>query len=467
MDFPIFHLDFIGNRMLIALTAIIHVMINHPMAVGAIPLATLLEWRAFKNGSPALDELAYKITFTIFIITTSLGAMTGVGIWFTTSLVNPAAIGSLLRVFFWAWFTEWVVFFLEVCFIMLYFLTWRKYAGANKIKHIRMGVTLSILSWLTMAIISAVLAFMMDVGRWQPFIKLWTPLSTLKTAFLNPLYLPQLFFRTSLALMAAGLFFMFLTPLFVKKIDPLRRQVVRLLAVWVAALLPITAIAAVVYWKRIPAFMADSAPIALATQDYTRWYSSILLILMVMVAAIAVIALLGLLIPRRLPAAALVIPFILALTLLGTFERVREFIRKPFVIKDYMYSNGLRVEDYALYHEDGVLPHASFVRNHEVTEENQVSAGWDVFLIACSRCHTMGGVNSVNKRFSVLFPNGEWKMEQLSAFMENMHNVRPFMPPFPGNVAERDALAAYIIAHKNRGLRLEGAQSAGFAKSEE
>ncbi|HPG84674.1 MAG TPA: cytochrome c, partial [bacterium] len=95
MDFPIFHLDFIGNRMLIAITAIVHVIINHPMAVGAIPMATLLEWIAHRKKWSALDDLAYKITFVFFVITTSLGAMTGVGIWFTTALVNPDAIGSL------------------------------------------------------------------------------------------------------------------------------------------------------------------------------------------------------------------------------------------------------------------------------------------------------------------------------------------------------------------------------------
>ena len=44
MDFPVFHLDFIGNRMLIAVIAVIHVCINHPLAVGAMPLVTAMEW---------------------------------------------------------------------------------------------------------------------------------------------------------------------------------------------------------------------------------------------------------------------------------------------------------------------------------------------------------------------------------------------------------------------------------------
>lgn len=37
MDFPMFHLDWLNDRFLIAVIAIIHVMINHGLAVGFIP----------------------------------------------------------------------------------------------------------------------------------------------------------------------------------------------------------------------------------------------------------------------------------------------------------------------------------------------------------------------------------------------------------------------------------------------
>jgi hypothetical protein len=47
MDFPLFHLDFMGNRMLVAVIAITHVIINHALAVGFAPLVTLLEFRGY------------------------------------------------------------------------------------------------------------------------------------------------------------------------------------------------------------------------------------------------------------------------------------------------------------------------------------------------------------------------------------------------------------------------------------
>lgn len=53
-----------------------------------------------KTLRPDWDRLAFKIMKVAFIITTTVGVMTGVGIWFSASLVNPASIGSLIRVFF-------------------------------------------------------------------------------------------------------------------------------------------------------------------------------------------------------------------------------------------------------------------------------------------------------------------------------------------------------------------------------
>ena len=151
MDFPVFHLDFFGNRLLIATIATLHVLINHMLAVGAIPLVAFLEWRGLQSGDRRWDQLAYRLLFVCFVITTSLGALTGVGIWLSTSLVNPHAIGSLIRVFFWAWFLEWLVFVAEVLCIMVYYLTWKTFADRKRL-HIGIGVTLAFFSWVTMAV---------------------------------------------------------------------------------------------------------------------------------------------------------------------------------------------------------------------------------------------------------------------------------------------------------------------------
>ena len=78
MDFPVFHLDFFGNRWLIATIAILHVLINHGLAVGMMPLVAAMEWYGHKKQDPRWDRLAYKILFFCFLITTTVGALTGV-----------------------------------------------------------------------------------------------------------------------------------------------------------------------------------------------------------------------------------------------------------------------------------------------------------------------------------------------------------------------------------------------------
>ena len=101
--------------------------------------------------------------------------------------------------------------------IMIFYLTWKKSneSPQSKLKHIRFGLALSIFSWLTMAIIVAILGFMMDSGNWLTD-------KTLLTGFTNPLYLPQLYFRTPLAMALGGSFVLFLTMIYVKKDNIIR-----------------------------------------------------------------------------------------------------------------------------------------------------------------------------------------------------------------------------------------------------
>ncbi len=280
------------------------------------------------------------------------------------------------------------------------------------------------------------------------------------TAFFNPLYLPQLIFRSGAAFIGAGLFFLFLIPFIGKYAADVRAFAVRRISIWILVLLPLTIAGALWYWQRVPSYMQVNAPVALATQDFTRWYQTILWFLLGVALIVPLAALWGLIKPKRLPAAALILPFLAVAALLGTFERLREFIRKPWIIQGYLYANGLRAQDYDLYKEDGVLAHATWVRHHQVTPENQLEAGGEVFMVTCSRCHTLSGVNSVRTRFQKLFPVPKWQEDQLAAYMASMHNIRIFMPPFPGSEAELQALSAWLVANQHHAVRAEGGQTA-------
>ncbi|MBD3266667.1 cytochrome c [bacterium] len=453
MDFPVFHLDFFGNRMLIAVIAILHVMINHAMAVGAAPLITLMEWWGVKTGDKRWDDLAYKILFVCFIVTTSIGALTGVGIWASTSLVNPYAIGSLIRVFFWAWFFEWIIFVTEVCLILLYFLTWKKMQNRKGL-HIAIGVALSVFSWITMAVIVGILGYMMDIGTWNST-------KGIIEGFFNPIYFPQLAFRTPWAMMSAGMFALFLTYFFTPKGDQVRHRAIQFLSLWTLVWTPLTVVGAVWYWNVIPENMVTNIPTALLTQNFTKYEEYMVVAIFLMVGTQVLVSLWGMAKPSWMPRYVLVIPFIFALMLFGTFERVREFIRKPYIIYNYMYANGIRVQDYPLLQAQGILKHSTYVSANQVTDENKIRAGRDVFKIACTRCHTVNGLNGIVPKLENMYGESGWDKEKIKRYVRGMHNAVPYMPPFPGNEEELDAMVQYFLTLQKYPKTLPGAQTAG------
>jgi hypothetical protein len=466
MDFPMFHLDWLNNRFLIAVIAILHVFINHGLAVGFVPYITWLEQcgllRAKKNEITDLawDELLYKKMKVAFIITTTLGAMTGVGIWFSAALVSPASIGSLIRVFYFAWFTEWIVFVTEVVLILVYFLTWKN-ANKNikaKLQHIKFGWYLSIFSWLTMAIIVAILGFMMDPGNWNNE-------KTLINGFTNPIYLPQLLFRTPTAMLVAGVFGMLLTTIFSKRGSEIREGALKLAGKWVLVWAPFSILGAVYYWNVMPAAMKENMSTAVGTMEFEQYYNLLKYFIIGTALTAVIIAAWAWYKPKQIRFAYVLIPTLFVFGFLGIFERVREFIRKPYVISQYMYSNLLREEDYPLYKRDGILKYATYTSITEITEENKIQAGKDVFMLACSRCHTANpkGINSIVYVFERMYGFGKPLDENsMKAYIPNMHQGRTYMPPFPGNKKELDALVAYIKQLQQTGESLDGVQVTGI-----
>ena len=449
MDFPIFHLDFMGDRLLIAIIAVLHVLINHGLAVGFIPLVTWIEYLGFKKGgqnavvSNEWDQLAHRLMTVAFIITTTIGAMTGVGIWFASSLVNPASIGSLIRVFYGAWFVECTVFVTEVVLILLYFLSWKRSLVSieAKAKHIKLGAALSIFSWITMSIIVSILGFMMDTGS-------WVENKTFIAGFTNPIYLPQLSFRTPLAALMAGAIGLFLTKLFTKNGSAFQQASTKKIASWMLLMLPFTLAGALAYYFKIPELMIGNLPVAVGTMDFQSWYD--LLVKFIFGALTTVLLVAGIIFFKpnfKIPTAVYILPVIGMLGFAGIFERIREFIRKPYVIGNYMYSNTLRKDEYPLFKRDGVLTHATYSSVKEVTEENKLVAGEQVFMISCSRCHTTHGINSVVDKFENMYSlkaGEKLNGDLMKNYIKHIENARYFMPPFPGNEAELDALVEYI-----------------------
>jgi hypothetical protein len=416
LDYPIFEVPYLGTRYLIALVAILHVVINHGAAIGGSLVTVLLERKGFREQDPRYEALAYRLAGVFFILTTTVGALSGVGIWFTTMVGQPAAIAGMIKIFFWGWFVEWLVFIVEVGLVMAYFLSWKRFA--NKADHLRLGWLYVGSSFATMAIITGILGYMLTPGvGWATFF--------------NPTYLPQLVLRTGLALALAASLALVLAR-FLAPAD-FQAEVSRYLSRLFAWAVPAIALGGAAYLYVLPDTVRGLIPTALVTERFIPYVH-------LSYGINAAICLLLLLLAWRPPMALVtrLVAFLAVVGLLGQFERVREFARKPYMIPGVLYANGLRVADREKYDRDGILPHAKYVGK----PASRLEAGRAVFKLECASCHTLGGVNDPRVRLQ-----GQ-NAAAIDPYIGILHEVHPFMPPFMGTAEERKALAEFLAEVK-------------------
>lgn len=440
-DFPIFDMPMFGHRLIFAFDAIVHVFISHGAAVGGSIVLVLAQWLAIKKNDHKFDELAYKVLFTFFVLATAIGALTGIGIWIHVNIINPAAIGALLRVFFWKWFVEWIVFNVEMVFLLMWFLSWknRPLGTPAKQSHFRLGVAYAVASWLTMAIITAILGFMMTPGNWlrSDFPAQPDYLASL----MNPSWIPSLAFRTFFSVAWAAALAMMLSWFFTRKDEETRVKAMRFFGniLWIAT--PLFLVSGYWYYLQFPPQAKELFVIGAITRRLAG-NPQLALYLTLGLAGIAVVsAMLLQAKPKRAPLAAAVLLFIGCGGLITEFERIREFVRKPYIVYNYMYSNGVRVIDMPLLNRDGYLKNAVFVpeQYRKVTAENKLKAGEYLYQMQCRYCHTIGGVNAITARIS------GWDEETIYQRIGSLNSgATPFMPPFAGTDDERRALAAYL-----------------------
>lgn len=440
-DYPIFDMPLLGHRLLFAFDAILHVFISHGAAVGGSVILVLSQWLAIRNNDHKLDALSYKILFTFFVLATAVGALTGIGIWIHINIINPAAIGALLRVFFWKWFAEWIVFNIEMIFLLWWFLTWKNapLGTPAKQRNFRLGITYCVASWLTMAIITAILGFMMTPGNW---LKSYFPAEPdYLAALFNPSWFPSLGFRTFFAVAWAAAMAMLLSWFFTRDDGDLRQKAMRLYGSVLLACIPLFVLFGAWYYAQFPQaakdlFWMGAITRRLAAHPEYATYLTLGLAGMVLAGALALYAR-----PKRAPLFLAILMLVGSMGLIGEFERVREFVRKPYIIYDYMYANGVRVADVPYLNKDGYLKHAAFVppEYRVVTEQNRITVGKYLYQMQCRYCHTVNGINAIKDRVK--------GMDEAAIFARigTLNSpATPFMPPFTGTEEERRALAAYL-----------------------
>jgi cytochrome bd-type quinol oxidase subunit 1 len=219
MNYPVWQLDGAGGGLLIAMMAVFHVYISH-FAVGGGLFLVLTEMKGIRENNQSIIDFVRKHTKFFLLLTMVAGSMTGVGIWFTISLLNPAATSKLIHIFVFAWGIEWVFFAAEIISLFIYFYTFGRMDNRN---HVIVGWIYFGCAWMSLFFINGIIDFMLTPGTWLENNDFWS-------GFFNPTFWPALFFRSFLAFMLAGLYG-FLTATNLKD-AALRTKMVRYCALW-------------------------------------------------------------------------------------------------------------------------------------------------------------------------------------------------------------------------------------------
>jgi len=421
MNYPVWEPPLIGGGLVIAIVAILHVFVSH-FAVGGGLFLPITERKAYReNNAPLLEYVKSHSTFFVLVVLV-FGAVSGVGIWWAIGLVNPEATATLIHVFVWGWAVEWVFFLVEIAAAFIYYYGWDR---LDRKTHLLVGWIYFVSAWLSLFVINGILAFMLTPGK-------WIEAPSFAAAFFNPGMWPSCLMRTAVSVALAGVYAL-VTASTIRDVA-LRLEVVRYAAKWILAGTAVIPLAGVWYIATLPPLAREiplgAAPPVMIFAGLSLFFSML----------VVVFTYFGpYQYPRYFNLTFAFLIAVLALSTTGVTEWVREAIRKPYIIYNYMYSNTLRVADVAQVRERGILNSARWVRHHAVGPERPELSGGEIFRVACASCHTVDGYNSM--RFAVK----GWSAEMIDYQLLHLNELKGFMPPFVGTDAERRALKAWLL----------------------
>ncbi|GBC59771.1 cytochrome c [Desulfonema ishimotonii] len=421
LHYPVWESGVLGGGFWIAFMATIHVYIAH-FAVGGGLFLVLTEMKGYRENSQPILDYTRKHTKFFLLLTAVFGSVTGVGIWFVISVLSPAATSALIHYFVFGWATEWVFFLGEIVTLFVYFYTFGRMDRKN---HLRVGWLYFIFGWLSLFVINGIIAWMLTPGDWLSTRNFWD-------GFFNPSFWPSTAFRTAISLMLAGLFG-YITSLRIEAAE-VRERLLQYCTKWLLIPLGMVLVSGVWYVLALPEPQQNM--ILNRSPETLRF-------LKVFAGVTPLIFVIGLLMARRMPLgtkkvlAGLLV--IIGLAYMGAFEWVREAGRRPYIIHGHTWSNSVNAADLNAIRQAGVLKSARWAKYREITPENRMSAGHELFKFLCSSCHSVGGPMN-----DILPLTDKYTVFGMEAMLDGMGKINTYMPPFMGTTQERDTLAAYI-----------------------
>ncbi|MEO2035360.1 MAG: cytochrome c [Planctomycetaceae bacterium] len=406
---------------------IFHVFLAQ-FAIGGGMLACWFEWLHGTGRSTLSREFIDRYFRVLVLISFVLGAVTGVAMWFTTIQISPRTIGLMVQEFHWIWAIEWTFFCLEVvagyCF----------YRCGHRLNHrTRMAllVTYSAAAWFSLFWINGILAWQLTPGEWLKSGDVFD-------GFFNPGFPPSLIFRTITSLTIAALVAAVVVNLIPGWSRTERESLMQRIAV---LLLPMTAMPILGLWY-FGTMPSDS-------QAWLMGGSVAMMMFLVMAVGASTLiggyAVFGLW-KQKLFVNGATATLLLALAFAATAggEFVREGVRKPYTVRNVLYSNSMTPDDVRHLREVGCTTNDPWPLRDAADYPNpQLQLGAHVYRVHCSICHTLDGANALSHLSST------WSTEQKRINIAQLQRTRNFMPPFAGTPEELEALVQMLEWHHN------------------
>jgi cytochrome bd ubiquinol oxidase subunit I len=438
MMYPVWEVPVLGSGWIIGMTAILHVFISH-FAIGGGAFLAFTEQLAYKNKDERLYDWLKGHSKFFLLVTTVLGVVSGVGIWWATGLASPNGISMLLQNFSLFWAIEYLFFLAE----LVVFYAWYYTQGRmDKKTHLSIAWTYFAISIFTLFVINGILTFMLTSG-------VWPQTHQLADAFFNPGFWPAFFLRLFIMFALAGVY-AFLTGSRIK--DPeLKTQVLQYSSKWMLPALMMGPVFIVWYLFVLPPATQAVIINGLSTigQGNFSLMARTVVLTIITAASLLLLTLVGpFLNARKFSFTFAIFIFLSAFTFMMGEEWSREMMRKPYVVYNYMYSNGLRKDMVANVNEKGFFNTAVWA-NAELQaahEPNDLAKGKLMFRYQCMSCHNPTGYRSMERLL------GERDEEAIGSLLEVVSKAQEkdnpyhgYMAPLVGTKDEKAALAKYLV----------------------
>ena len=444
MHYPWWYVPQLTAPMLIAAISVVHVLISHYAVGGGLFLAVETT-HAYRIGNR--DYLAYLKRHARFFVlfTIVMGAITGVGIWWTIGLASPLATQVLIRTFVFGWAIEYVFFLLEIVSAFVFYYYWDRLP--QKV-HLAAVWIYGLSAWASLVIIAAITAFMLDPGTWPVNHCFWA-------ALLNRQSLPQIIARTGGALLLGSLYVYLHAAITVRDqklhglIESRATRPALAGAVMIAA-------GGALWFLNLPA----SAQAALLAAPVLNVFMGLLF------AVTGIVCFLLILGPCLNPGWTSGPGFAVSLLFFGiigfsTSEFIREAVRKPYILYNVVLGNQIFPDEVARFREKGYLQSGiwtrAFVAKHHpdaivngridtkrllvLPREKRVELGGVIFQHHCNDCH------AIRLGYAPVGPLVQgWSPQMIRSLVNDLEHTRFTMPPWSGNGDEAELLTDYLTS---------------------